>query len=182
MKRHFLLIKYVYFFVLSLSVLLFSNDLILAIAQEHVETRQEAELTSPKLTEDGFIDPAELFEEEPFEYIREGRSDPFLPFITEEIIQAEIDVAEEELTGMRKYEPGQLKLVGILFVESKPMAMVQDSVGKGFIIREGTKIGRAGEVEDIIPNKVIIKQAYYTMAKEKKYKTVEMVLKKEGEK
>ncbi len=143
---------------------------------------EDKKITSPFFRPDGSIDLSTLFNEEPFEYQREGRNDPFLPFISEEIIKAELEGADEVLTGMRRFEPGQLRLVAIVFIKNAPFAMVQDSVGKGYIIKKGTKIGRLGEVEDISPNKVTIKEAYYTMAKEKRYKSVEMVLKKEGEK
>ena len=121
---------------------------------------------------------------EAFAYETEGRPDPFMPFISEKVIQPmEANVQEtEKLTGMRQFEPGQLSLVAIMFTESNPMAMVEDSSHKGYIIRRGTKIGRSGIVSNILPNQVIIKQLSYSMAREKKYKTVEMILRKEGEK
>jgi len=59
---------------------------------------------------------------------------------------------------------------------------VEDSSHKGYIVRKGTKIGRSGIISDIEPNRVIIKQLSYSMAREKKYNTVEMTLRKEGEK
>ncbi len=113
-----------------------------------------------------------------------NQPDPFMPFISDKAAQAvqEVPAEEEELTGMRKYEPGQLRLVAILFSRNRPLAMVEDSAGKGYVIRRGTRIGRSGIVSDIIPNKVVIKQLVYSMTKKKKYKTVEMVIRKEGEK
>ena len=119
-----------------------------------------------------------------FTYETEGRPDPFMPFISEKVIQPlEVTAQEPEaLTGMRQFEPGQLVLVAIMFTESNPMAMVEDSSHKGYIIRRGTKIGKSGIVSDILPNQVIIKQLSYSMAREKRYKTVEMKLRKEGEK
>ncbi|MEJ2033583.1 MAG: hypothetical protein P8Y63_11210 [Deltaproteobacteria bacterium] len=115
-----------------------------------------------------------------FVYQREGRSDPFVPFIPEKLIEAPVD--EKELTGMRRFEPGQLTLVSIVFTESKPLAMVQDSTGKGYIITKGSKIGRSGVVSEIIPNEVVIEQKMLTTTGEKRTRTVEMVLRKEGEK
>lgn len=119
---------------------------------------------------------------EAFNYETEGRPDPFTPFISEKVIQ-QVEVEEQEtLTGMRQFEPGQLTLVAIMFTESNPMAMVEDSSHKGYIIKRGTKIGKSGIVSDILPNQVVIKQLSYSMAREKKYRTVEMILRKEGEK
>ena len=118
----------------------------------------------------------------PFTYQTEGRTDPFLPFISQKVMQEVAETKPEELTGMRQFEPGQLTLVAIMFSENSPMAMVEDSSHKGYIVRKGTKIGRSGIISDILPNQVIIKQLSYSMAREKKYKTVEMTLRKEGEK
>jgi len=121
---------------------------------------------------------------ENFVYQVEERPDPFMPFISEKVVQpTEADIEDKEkLTGMRQFEPGQLSLVAIIFTESNPMAMVEDSSHKGYVIRRGTKIGKSGIVSDILPNEVIIKQLSYSMTKERKYKTVEMILRKEGEK
>jgi type IV pilus assembly protein PilP len=115
-----------------------------------------------------------------FVYRREGRPDPFFPFITQEILQTEAEA--EQLTGMRRFEPGQLTLVAIIFTEQKALAMFQDSAGIGYTLEKGDKIGRSGEVIDIMPNKVLIQEISYSLTKEKRYRTVEMVLKKEGDK
>lgn len=119
-----------------------------------------------------------------FEYQVEERPDPFMPFISEKIVQSADSDSENggKLTGMRQLEPGQLSLTAILFTEVNPMAMVEDSSKKGYVIRRGTRIGRFGIVTDILPNAVIIKQLSYSMSQEKKYTTVEMILRKEGEK
>ncbi len=116
-----------------------------------------------------------------FVYLREGRLDPFMPFINETVISAEIEVDEKDLTGMQLFEPGQLNLVALIFAEDGPLAMVEDSVGKGYIIREGTKIGRTGIVDQINKNTVSIKEPFRTTSGTIKYRTVQMVLKKEGE-
>lgn len=119
-----------------------------------------------------------------FEYQVEERPDPFMPFISDRIVQTAESESEggEKLTGMRQLEPGQLSLTAILFTEVNPMAMVEDSSKKGYVIRRGTRIGKFGIVTDILPNAVIIKQLSYSMSQEKKYTTVEMILRKEGEK
>lgn len=115
-----------------------------------------------------------------FEYKREGRPDPFFPFIASQVAQAKRDEPLEELTGMRKFEPGQLSLVAIVFAKD-PVAMVQDSVGKGYILKRGMKIGRYGEVEDIVRNVVVVKETRYSSSREKYFRTIKMVLNKEGE-
>ena len=118
--------------------------------------------------------------EEVFVYRREGRVDPFQPFLTEKAGRKEVAVQTEPevLTGMRRFEPGQLSLVAIAFSERGALAMVQDSAGKGYVIRPGTLIGRFGVVDDIVPNRILIKERHYTMAGEEQFRTVEMLLKK----
>jgi type IV pilus assembly protein PilP len=119
-----------------------------------------------------------------FTYQRENRPDPFATFIKKETPKAKIEgqeTPEEELSGMQLFEPGQLRLVSIVFSEDSAFAMVEDSVGKGYIIKKGTLIGRRGVVEDILPNVVVIKQWSLSFAGQKKYKNIEMVLRKEGE-
>lgn len=122
-----------------------------------------------------------LFQEadELFIYKREGRTDPFVSFIKEKVAVTKTSV--EELTGMRKFEPGQLSVVAIVMTAADRFAMVQDSNNQGYIIREGILLGRTGVVEAIVPNKVIVKNYTYNLAGDKIYKTVEMVLKQEGE-
>ena len=120
---------------------------------------------------------------EEFVYKWEGRPDPFMPFISEKTVKAETAAAEKELTGLQRYEAGQLTLVAIVFSNDIPSAMVQDSIGKGYMIKEGTKIGRSGVVESIRANEVLIKEEKISPFEDKKtYKTIQMVLRKEGEK
>jgi len=118
--------------------------------------------------------------EDAFVYQRQDRNDPFVPFIQERVVATEVPV--EELTGMRKFEPGQLSVVAIIMSPMDSFAMVQDSNNQGYILREGVLLGRTGVVEAIVPNKVIVKNYTYNLAGDKIYKTVEMVLKQEGEK
>jgi type IV pilus assembly protein PilP len=118
--------------------------------------------------------------QEPAVYQREGRSDPFLPFIQETLTRV-AEPPREALTGMRRFEPGQLSLVSVVFAGDDALAMVQDSIGRGYVIREGTKIGRDGVVAQILPNQVIIKQQMPTISGGTRSQAMEMVLRKEGE-
>ncbi len=121
------------------------------------------------------------YEDNGFVYVREGRHDPFMPM--EQIIIDQGGAGEEEvLTGMRRFEPGQLRLVAIVRREdNRYVAMVEDSTGKGYLLHPGMKIGRAGVIEKIAPNLVVVKQTSYTMAGDLRYNEVEMVMKTQGE-
>ncbi len=124
-----------------------------------------------------------------FEYVLDGRPDPFVPFITEKaavVSRPTVDMNEiiekkAVLTGMQLFEPGQLTLVALLQSETEDLAMVQDFTGKGYMITVGTKIGRKGVVKRIVPNMIIIEETAETRAGKKIITEVLMSLKKEGE-
>lgn len=121
-----------------------------------------------------------------FEYVLENRPDPFVPFITEKAASSTVDMNEivdksEPLTGMQLFEPGQLTLVALLKKNVADVAMVEDFTGKGYILLEGTKIGRRGVVKDIAANAVIIEETAITRAGKEITSQVVMTLKKEGE-
>jgi len=121
-----------------------------------------------------------------FEYVLGNRSDPFVPFISEKAASSTADMNEivennEPLTGMQLFEPGQLTLVALLKKNVADVAMVEDFTGKGYILLEGTKIGRRGVVKDIAPNAVIIEETAVTRAGKEIVTQVVMTLKKEGE-
>jgi len=122
-----------------------------------------------------------------FEYEIEKRPDPFVPFFTGETnTQPEVDPNEivevkKQLTGMQLFEPGQLNLVGLMKVNSKFVAMVEDFKGQGYIIEKGTKIGRRCVVKDIMSNKVLIEEVSVTRAGRELRNEIVMALRKEGE-
>lgn len=122
-----------------------------------------------------------------FEYAIEGRPDPFVPFIKDKVATSILDPNEiiepdlGRLTGMQLFEPGQLTLVATLFSNKKPMAMVEDVTGKGYIISDGTLIGAIGKVTNITPQEVIITETSRTRAGKELKNTIVMRLKKEGD-
>lgn len=119
----------------------------------------------------------------PFAYRRENRSDPFVPFITQETGPTQVAPEEDApLSGMQLFEPGQLTLVAILVSGQQALAMVEDSTGMGHIIRVRDKIGRRGEVKAIVPNAVVIEEWSLTSSGSKRFATNEMFLRKEGDK
>ncbi len=105
-----------------------------------------------------------------------------MPFVSEEMVRAQAAKEHDQLTGLQRFEPNQLTLVAIVFSGRTGVAMVQDPTSRGYVLRKGMKIGITGVVDAIAPNAVIVKQAYQTISGETRYKTTEMILKKEGEK
>ena len=135
----------------------------------------------PPVTADSLLQ--ELMSDDGFVYQREGRPDPFVPFLTDKakVDQPVVPKAREELVGMRKFEPGQLSLVAIVLGGRENLAMVQDPAGQGYVIRRGTKIGRFGVVDDIEPNRVIVQNITLTRTGDERLNRVEMLLKKRGD-
>jgi Tfp pilus assembly protein PilP len=118
-----------------------------------------------------------------YTYQREGRPDPFMPFLRDKVVDREVDLGDPaaELVGMQKFEPGQLSVVGIIQTANGSMAMVQDSTGKGYIISPGIKLGRSGVVDEITPNMILVKQQYLMTSGATRHRIVKMMLKREGE-
>jgi len=142
---------------------------------------------SADISQTNSSDSADNNASQPFEYKLENRPDPFIPFITEKAASSNINMDEivdngEPLTGMQLFEPGQLTLVALLKREGENIAMVQDFTGKGYVLTEGTKIGRRGLVKSFTPQSVIIEETAVTRAGKKTVTEVVMLLKKEGEK
>jgi len=143
----------------------------LLFAEEPVPLTTESLLKELKMADDGFV------------YSMEDRIDPFVPFLTDKAKVDKQAVVEPqvELVGMRRFEPGQLTLVAVVLSNRANLAMVQDPAGQGYVVRKGTKIGRFGEVEDIVPNRVIVQNITFTRTGEKRLNRVEMLLKQRGE-
>jgi type IV pilus assembly protein PilP len=120
-----------------------------------------------------------------FVYQREGRPDPFIPFLSEKVANPsnmdEIVENAETLSGMQLFEPGQLKLVAIVFAGDGEVAMVEDAAGQGYAIRPGMKIGRKGIITSIASNQVVIEETSVTRAGKQLTNNIVMRLKKEGE-
>ena len=80
--------------------------------------------------------------------------DPFRPFTLELRPEARVPVSP-----LQRYELGQLTVVATVWDVSPPRAMVEDSLGMGYIITLGTPIGRNGGVVTAIePQRVLVEE------------------------
>lgn len=98
--------------------------------------------------------PSVLGDPEHLPYDGAGRRDPFRPFV--------IDLHREEpvaVTPLQRYETGQLTVVATVWEMTPPRAMIEDSVGMGYIVSLGTPVGRNGGVVTAIEqNRVIVEE------------------------
>ena len=97
-----------------------------------------------------------------------GRIDPFEPLFQpkqESYLentgksQTIRDARRGKLTPLEKLDIGQLKLTAIIQGAQRSVAMVQESTGKGHVVKKGTYIGiNSGRVVEISKNIVVIEE------------------------
>jgi Tfp pilus assembly protein PilP len=83
----------------------------------------------------------------PPRYDPKGKIDPFEPLFKDEKVAAAGKVKRKKRiprTPLERIDLSQLKLVGIILAASGNRALVEESSGKGYVIKEGTYIGTNG--------------------------------------
>ena len=128
----------------------------------------------------------EVREVDKFKYKSNDRPDPFLPFLTKGDSRPsggkELPLpGTNELTGMQLFEPGQLRLVALLGIGNKNVAMVEDVAGKGYRLDKNMFIGKYGIINRITDEQVEITETYTTTTGRIVTKEIIMRLKKEGD-
>lgn len=105
-----------------------------------------------------------------YEYSPFGKPDPFRSFIKTgpgEGAAVQRKKPTRPLTPLEQVEVTQLELVGILWYPEQPekvMAMVKLPDGKGFVLRQGTRVGpHDGEVVEITPDEVRVREEFVTI-------------------
>ena len=97
-------------------------------------------------------------------YNPKGKVNPFEPLFREKPTVARAKAKRKKRvprTPLEKIDLSQLRLVGIITAASGNKALVEESNGKGYVIRKGTYIGtNAGKVVQIQSNKVIVTEEW----------------------
>lgn len=97
-------------------------------------------------------------------YNPKGKINPFEPLFREKPVVATVKSKRKKRiprTPLEKIDLGQLRLVGIILASSGNKALVEESNGKGYVIRKGTFIGtNAGKVIQIESDKIIVAEEY----------------------
>ena len=95
-------------------------------------------------------------------YDSQGKIDPFTPLIQEtpRVVTPVVDPRPERvLTPLEKIELSQIRLVAVIIMENKSIAMVEESTGKGYEIGIGTYIGKnQGKVFKINSSSIVVKE------------------------
>ena len=83
-----------------------------------------------------------------------GKRDPFVAFHQERKKDTHPSIGS--LPPLQRYEIGEFRLVGVIWGPKAARALVEDSEGKGYTIKVGTKIGRSGGVVTRITDKEVV--------------------------
>lgn len=106
-----------------------------------------------------------------YRYIAEGKRDPFRSFVLDQSNR----VAAEERGPLEQFDVSQLTVVAVVWGTGRARAMVEDPSGRGYIIQEGTPIGKNdGYVVRISDNSVLVEETYVDFSGEKTNNEIEM--------
>lgn len=95
-------------------------------------------------------------------YDSQGKIDPFKPLIQAKPEESRPVVDEGPkriLTPLEKIELSQIRLVAVIIMKNKRIAMVEEASGKGYEVGIGTYIGKnQGKVSEIKSSSIVIKE------------------------
>ena len=107
-------------------------------------------------------DPKETDTGKGAHYDSQGKIDPFKPLIQEKSEDSKPIVDNRPkriLTPLEKIELSQIRLVGIIIMEKRRIALVEEANGKGYEVGIGTYIGKnQGRVSEIKSSSIVIKE------------------------
>jgi len=107
-----------------------------------------------------------------FTYVAAGKRDPFRSFILEQ--QASRNLKHDR-GPLEQFELAQLALHAVVWDTPRPRALVTDPSGRGYIVAEGTPIGKnEGRVTKITDNLVVVRETYVDYLGERTEKDIEM--------
>jgi len=113
-------------------------------------------------------------DEPEYTYNPVGKPDPFKPFIQ---LTPQRGQKSAYLTPLQKFEVSQLKLVAVITIPEGNIALVEDSLGKGYFLRKGTVVGKNdGKVKTILIDRVIIEEVFQDIFGQTKMNQVSLFL------
>ena len=99
----------------------------------------------------------------PVKYDPTGKIDPFQPLFQDKPVLTKKSQLKKRQpqTPLERIDLSQLKLVGIILASSGNRALVEESTGKGYVIKKGTYIGiNSGKVVKIQKETVIVEEEF----------------------
>ncbi len=123
------------------------------------ELNAKTKISSPETKiEDKLIE-----QKESEHYDSKGKIDPFAPLIQEKSPQEDKPVVDNRpkriLTPLEKIALSQIRLVAVIIMKNRSIAMVEEASGKGYEVGIGTYIGKnQGKVFEIRKNSIVVKE------------------------
>jgi type IV pilus assembly protein PilP len=109
--------------------------------------------------------------EKGYAYDATGKRDPFRSFVLEEAAKRN----KGERGPLEQFELGQIALQAVVWGTDKPRALVTDPQGRGYIVKEGTPIGKnSGLITRISDNTVVVREIYEDTLGGRTEKDIEM--------
>jgi type IV pilus assembly protein PilP len=119
-------------------------------------------VAQPKLENNSQVSEQNTLNQKAEHYNSQGKIDPFRPLIQEKpeekgpIVD---DKPKRILTPLEKIELSQIRLVAVVIMKDKQIAMVEEASGKGYEVGIGTYIGKnQGRVSEIKNSSIVIKE------------------------
>lgn len=107
-----------------------------------------------------------------------GKRDPFKTFIEAGTGKKAHGVAP--VTPLQSYDLAALRLVGIMLLPGKKVAIIEDPTGKGYHVKVGTSIGmNDGVVVEILKDEVVVEEKYLDETAQTKARKVSVKIPKE---
>ncbi len=95
-------------------------------------------------------------------YDSQGKIDPFAPLIQDtppDFTPVAAKQPERILTPLEKIELSQIRLVAVIIMKNRRIAMVEEASGKGYEVGIGTYIGKnQGKVFEIRKSSIVVKE------------------------
>ena len=128
---------------------------------------------------DGIISSVSVTGSTPGPYIARGKIDPFEPLFKDTPVFRKKKKKRIPRTPLEKLSLGQLKLVAIIRAPSGNKALVEESSGKGYVIKKGTYIGlNSGKIIKIEKNNIIIEEEFQGIQGNIEVRQIELKLQK----
>lgn len=106
-----------------------------------------------------------------------GKRDPFKSFMGAAGTKAR---PSAPATPLQSHDLSALKLVGVMALPGKKVAIIEDPSGKGYHVKMGTRIGlNEGVVVDILSDELIVEETYLDEISQSKVRRVSVKIPKE---
>ncbi|GEM_PF-4344689 len=104
--------------------------------------------------------------------------DLFKPFLR--LQKTETLAKGEKLLPTQRLKLSEITLKGIIWKRKQALALIEDSTGKGYIVKKGDPLG-PGYVKAIKKDRIVIETTYIDIFGERKKKFIEITLPKKEE-